>query len=106
MAACSPCCPSGTAWTCIPAACVCWHRISRLVGLSSTISNRTPRRSGTAAVIGRSAAGRSARLKRKVDPWPGTLATVSCPPIISISWREMARPSPAPPYLRVVELSA
>ena len=37
---------------------------------------------------------------------PSRLSTAIVPPIISTSCLEMARPSPVPPYLRVVELSA
>ena len=45
-------------------------------------------------------------LKWKVEPWPGVLSTQTWPSISSTSFLEMARPSPVPPYLRVVELSA
>ena len=37
---------------------------------------------------------------------PGSLSTPMVPPIAVTSWREMARPSPVPPNLRVVEESA
>lgn len=42
----------------------------------------------------------------KVDPTPGSLLTVSVPPIASASRRLMARPRPVPPYTRVVEESS
>src|SRR5260221_14701426 len=42
----------------------------------------------------------------KVDPWPHALSTWISPPIIVQNARLMARPSPVPPYLRVVEESA
>ena len=42
----------------------------------------------------------------KVEPRPGSLATVMSPPIIWQKRRLIARPSPVPPYLRVVEASA
>ena len=45
-------------------------------------------------------------LKLKVVPRPGLLATRISPPIISTSRLLMVRPSPVPPYLRVVEVSA
>ena len=41
-----------------------------------------------------------------VDPFPGSLSTVTSPPIMRQKRRLMARPSPVPPYLRVVEASA
>ena len=42
----------------------------------------------------------------KVLPSPGVLSIQICPPIISTSRREMVRPSPVPPCLRVVDMSA
>ena len=42
----------------------------------------------------------------KVEPCPGALATVMSPPIMRQRRRLIARPSPVPPYLRVVEASA
>ena len=41
-----------------------------------------------------------------VEPRPGVLATVTSPPSIWQKRRVMVRPSPVPPYLRVVEESA
>src|SRR6266702_3538803 len=42
----------------------------------------------------------------KTEPLPGSLATVTSPPIMRASLRVMARPSPVPPYCRAVEESA
>ncbi len=42
----------------------------------------------------------------KVVPCPASLATVRSPPINRQNRRLMARPSPVPPYLRVVDASA
>ena len=47
----------------------------------------------------------SRRVNQKVVPSPGTLLTPMSPPINSTSSFEIARPSPVPPYLRVVEES-
>ena len=40
------------------------------------------------------------------DPWPSTLVTPIVPPISSMRLFEIARPSPVPPYSRVVDVSA
>src|SRR5262249_50987980 len=42
----------------------------------------------------------------KTEPLPGSLVTVTSPPIIRASLRVMARPRPVPPYCRAVEESA
>src|SRR5215510_5826008 len=42
----------------------------------------------------------------KTEPLPGSLATVTSPPIMRASLRVMARPRPVPPYCRAVEESA
>src|SRR6266478_3074888 len=42
----------------------------------------------------------------KVEPLPGLDSTQMRPPCISIIRFEMARPSPVPPFFRVIELSA
>ena len=48
----------------------------------------------------------SGTVNQKVLPTPSSLSTPISPPIAATSWREMASPSPVPPYLRVVEESA
>src|SRR5215472_2623052 len=40
------------------------------------------------------------------EPLPGSLVTVTSPPIMRASLREIARPSPVPPYRRAVKESA
>ena len=45
-------------------------------------------------------------VKMKVLPLPYSLSTQMVPSIISTSFLEMERPSPVPPYFRVVEVSA
>ena len=52
------------------------------------------------------AAGGAETLNEKVDPSPGRLSTEIVPPIISVRRRLIARPSPVPPYCRVVPASA
>src|SRR5512142_3143153 len=47
-----------------------------------------------------------ATVKKKALPFPTVLSTQIRPPISSTNFFEMERPSPVPPYLRVVEESA
>ena len=42
----------------------------------------------------------------KAEPFPSVLSTLIVPPIIWVSSRQIARPKPVPPNLRVAELSA
>jgi len=42
----------------------------------------------------------------KVLPRPGSLCTVICPPMRATSREAIVRPSPVPPYFRVVEVSS
>ncbi len=50
---------------------------------------------------------RRLKVRWKVEPSPSRLAsTVMSPPIMRASWREIARPRPEPPNLRVVATSA
>src|SRR6516165_9018861 len=49
---------------------------------------------------------RPGRRTVKTEPLPGSLATVTSPPIMRASLRVMAKPSPVPPYCRAVEESA
>src|SRR5262249_15699679 len=42
----------------------------------------------------------------KTEPLPGSLVTITPPPIMRASLRVMAKPSPVPPYCRAVEESA
>ncbi|MNV54969.1 hypothetical protein D3C71_1471850 [compost metagenome] len=84
-------------------------RICRACSLSSTTSMRRPRRSGSgnsARCLVRPSPRPSRAVNQKVLPWPGVLSTPTSPPISPASFLEMASPSPVPPYLRVVEVSA
>ena len=45
-------------------------------------------------------------MNQNVLPSPGTLRAPMSPPIAVTSWREIARPSPVPPWVRVVDASA
>ncbi len=45
-------------------------------------------------------------LMRKLEPIPGSLVTVTSPSINLQNRSTIARPSPVPPYLRVVDMSA
>ncbi|OQA08481.1 MAG: hypothetical protein BWY66_00963 [bacterium ADurb.Bin374] len=89
-----------------PAAIV--DRISLALALSSTTSTRSPASSSAVSAVRRRwfSCRPSRAVKWKVDPLPGWLSTQMRPCIISTRCREMARPRPEPPYLRVVEASA
>ena len=78
----------------------------RAFSLSSTTRRRLPRRSGLGTSARRALPRPMRAVNQKVEPWPGTLSTPTSPPMSSASLREMASPSPVPPYLRVVEVSA
>ncbi len=91
----NPMCPSISAIT------------ARASALSSTTSTLHPRRSGSGRRWLIFATAVSARtVNQNVDPSPGTLSTPTSPPISAASFLEMERPSPVPPYCRVVLLSA
>ena len=79
----------------------------------SSASRMRNRRRGAASSSGAGvgAAGRSVprsnrTVKVKVLPRPGVLRTLIVPPISPASRAAMVRPSPVPPYRRVIELSA
>ena len=83
-------------------------RISRAAALSSTTSTRS-----CAELLGNDLARcpwpaptPSQTVKKKVLPTPGSLSSQICPPISSTSRRQMVRPRPVPPCLRVVDMSA
>ena len=75
---------------------------------SSTTSTFMPRMSGEVAkcLLAFSSPRLKTAVKLKVLPWPGSLSTQISPPIKFASFLLMVRPSPVPPYLRVVEVSA
>ena len=100
--------PSSTTSTAMPQAPSCSDRISRLVWLSSTTSTRRP--ASRSCDGGGASAMSLARLigteNQNVLPSPGWLSNPMVPPIAVTSCREMARPRPVPPNLRVVDESA
>ena len=91
----------------IPHPRTCLERISRFVALSSTTSTRNPRSSPSSVGRRRLCSGpTSARIVTwKVEPAPTVLSAHIPPPIRSASRLLMARPSPVPPYFRVIEAS-
>jgi len=81
-----------------------WRRIIRFASLSSTISTCAWYPRGASGTC--SAGMPKGMVNENVLPRPGSLSTHMRPPIRSTSPRLMVRPSPVPPYLRVVEESA
>ncbi len=84
-------------------------RIRRLVALSSTTSTgRPPKRGWTCSPrhVSTSGWGSKRAVKWKVLPRPTSLSTQIRPPISATSWAEIAKPSPVPPYQRVIDPSA
>src|SRR5690348_15853593 len=81
-------------------------RICRLVLLSSTMRIGTCCRSTGAGSSGRGGAMRKRTVKWKVLPTPSALSTQMRPPIRWTSRAQMASPSPVPPNLRLMLVSA
>ena len=84
-------------------------RMWRLVALSSTTRTRRSRSrtGGRAGVVSVGCGWRpNLAVKAKVLPRPGSLSTVIVPPIRATRRAAIDRPSPVPPYLRVVEVSS
>jgi len=83
-----------------------------VVGETGTRSPRRLRLDGSVVrdlpgtVLSAGMASCALNVRRKVEPCPLSLVTVMSPPIMRASWREMARPRPEPPNLRVVAPSA
>ncbi len=78
----------------------------RLSALSSTTRIRRAVISGEMVrKLGEPAATPQTSVHQKVEPCPGELVTPIWPRINSTSCLQMARPSPVPPYWRVVEAS-
>jgi len=73
--------------------------IVRLVALSSTTSTRAPRRRSCTTRDVAWPRGSTCRrtVNQKFEPAPGALSTPISPPILCVSWRQMARPRPVPP---------
>jgi hypothetical protein len=96
----------------MPHLAACSSSTRRLVALSSTTSSRLPSSAGWTPTNSRCrAAGDSpigaTIVNENVDPRPGpSLAASTRPPMSSARRRLIARPSPVPPYLRVVDESA
>jgi hypothetical protein len=95
----------------IPHLPVCSARMRRLVALSSTTSTRLPASSGCVPTKSRGASvDRRARRhdrERERRAFAGTVARAHMrPPMSSARRLLIARPSPVPPYLRVVDESA
>ncbi|OFA05196.1 hypothetical protein JAB9_08720 [Janthinobacterium sp. HH107] len=87
----------------------CCSRILRLVAWSSTISTfkaSSDTRGGGAGGASSGATSPTTTVTAKLEPCPATDWSTMLPPIISASCLMMARPSPVPPYLREVVLSA
>ncbi|OFA08668.1 hypothetical protein DUPY_06260 [Duganella phyllosphaerae] len=79
----------------------------RTAALSSTTSTCLPASAASNSVVASGAgSGGRATLKWKRLPCPGVLSTPITPPMARTSCCEIARPSPVPPYRRVVLLSA
>jgi hypothetical protein len=83
-----------------PGFCSAW----RTLALSSTTSTDSVVAAGAAG--GTWPAASSGQTNRNSEPRPGSLLTLMLPPIMAASWRQIASPSPAPPNLRLVLLSA
>ena len=101
--------PEATATGSIPQRRARRMRISRLTSLSSTMSVRRPVRCGGLSVWNtRRTPGATSAWSVNVNtlPTPTSLVAESAPSIISARRREIASPSPVPPYSRVVEASA
>ena len=107
----SPAAPSVASSTRMPAARSTSPTMRRFVALSSTINALCPTRC-TAIGAAESVAGlgtattSSGSVKKNSEPRPTSLCTPSSPPMSRTRRREIARPSPVPPYLRVVDASA
>ena len=75
----------------------------------ASMSGRLPSIERDSSVGGKGISGSSTRagiVAVKDVPWPASLTTVMSPPMSWQNLRLIARPSPVPPYLRVVEASA
>lgn len=64
------------------------------------------RRTTASSISSSKSARATGRYNVKVLPWPGMLSTVTAPPNRWAISRVMDRPSPVPPYLRLVVPSA
>ena len=81
----------------------------RTLGFRSTIKRRNPLRGArevSTSLLSGAGGESNGTTNRKVDPWPGMLSTHISPPMSCTRPLLIARPSPVPPYSRLVELSA
>ena len=99
--------PSATAIGSIPRAWVWSESCSLVVGLPTAIRMRRWWSSwGLSKRLGVAFGCRAKRaVNQNVEPFPSRLSTPMSPPINAASCFEMARPSPVPPYLRLVDES-
>src|SRR5262249_54484762 len=81
------------------------QRDHEAVGPSSARSKVAERRPSEPTELLACECAPAGRRTVKTEPLPGSLATVTSPPIMRASLRAMARPSPVPPYCRTVEES-
>ena len=93
-----PHCISDWLSTCKVVGCALYTATGRAFTTSSQPSSSSRDSSSGATASGSS--------KKKSDPFPSSLTTLISPCISLISFLEIARPRPVPPYLRVVEVSA
>jgi hypothetical protein len=66
-------------------------------GAGSAEPGASPARDDSGPVLWAQCIAPAGRRTVKTEPLPGSLATVTSPPIMRASLREMARPSPVPP---------
>ncbi|PMQ08393.1 hypothetical protein JaAD80_27185 [Janthinobacterium sp. AD80] len=100
-----PAAPLSALWLCQPCAAHQSSSMARTLALSSMISSDNAAGTALAALSGAAGTFSKRQMKRKSEPLPSSLFTLSSPPIRSTMRRQMARPSPVPPYLRLVLLS-
>jgi hypothetical protein len=72
---------------------------------SATSTRRLARRSGTTVPAALGSPTPSQAVKETVVPTSGSLSSPICPSIISTRRRQIVRPRPVPPCLRVVDMS-
>ena len=106
----APMAPSAEQVTAMPQAWSERASTSRLVALSSTTSDAPAEQLGAAGARAAPAtpiaAGEAGGEPERASPTPAVLSALISPPMSPTIWREIARPRPVPPYLRVVEPSA
>ena len=85
------------------------------ISVSNNVFNPTPDTAAAADTIvfsgGRVSTGAAVESSNRAVnvntlPWPASPSTQICPPANFTRWWQIARPSPVPPYFRVVDPSA